>query len=227
MFRVDRQKYTAVAIWLHWIVGIAILAQLALGLFMVDIPKETPDRSWYFNLHKSIGVTLALFIAIRIGWRLAHRPPPLDRLIPPWQLVASKISHVVLYLGMIAMPLTGLIMSSYSKYGVKAWGLKIIDGSDDKVAREFWLELHELTADILMVVIAIHVIAALKHLMIEKNGVFQRMLPSSKNRNSRAIASAVLPRLSFRLMSAFASMRTRAVSTSPCPATHINALRSL
>ena len=172
-----RSKYTTVAIWLHWIVGIAILGQLALGLYMVGIPKETPDRSWYFNLHKSIGVTLAIFILLRIVWRLGHRPPSLQGLIPAWQITASTVGHWLLYLGMIAMPVTGLIMSSYSKYGVKVWGLKLIAGIDDKTAREFWVGIHETTADILMVVIAIHVLAALKHLMIEKNGVFQRMVP--------------------------------------------------
>jgi cytochrome b561 len=177
MNRMAQQKYTKMAIGLHWLIGIAILAQLALGLYMVDIPKETAGRAWYFNLHKSIGVTLALFILLRIWWRLSHRPPPLERLIAKWQVVASQISHGILYLCMVAMPVTGMIMSSYSKYGVKAWGMQLIAGSDDKDAREFWLALHELTAEILMVVIAIHVIAALKHLMIEKNGVFQRMLP--------------------------------------------------
>ena len=177
MNRFAQQKYTSTAIGLHWLIGIAILAQLALGLYMVDIPKETAGRAWYFNLHKSIGVTLALFILLRIWWRLSHRPPPLDRIIPKWQVVASTISHWILYLCMVFMPVTGMIMSSYSKYGVKAWGIQLIYGSDDKNAREFWFELHEITADILMVVIAIHVIAALKHLMIEKNGLFQRMLP--------------------------------------------------
>jgi cytochrome b561 len=170
-------KYSSIAIWLHWIVGIALLGQLALGLYMVDIPKETPDRSWYFNLHKSIGVTVAIFILLRIIWRLGHRPPSLQGLIPAWQITASTVSHWLLYLGMVAMPATGLIMSSYSKYGVKVWGLKLIAGIDDKTAREFWVGIHETTADILMVVIAIHVLAALKHLMIEKNGVFQRMVP--------------------------------------------------
>ncbi len=177
MAKIDQQKYTSAAIGLHWIVGLGILLQLGLGLFMVDIPKDTPDRSWYYNLHKSIGVTLALFILLRIWWRLGHRPPPLDRLIPVWQVIASKISHWLLYLCMIGMPVTGMIMSSYSKYGVKCWGVKIIDGSDHKEARELWLSIHEFTSEILMVVIAIHVIAALKHLMIEKNGVFQRILP--------------------------------------------------
>ncbi len=165
------------AIWLHWIVGIALLGQLALGLYMGDIPKDTPDRAWYFNLHKSIGVTLAVFIVLRVIWRLSHRPPSLEGLIPDWQVIASKINHWLLYLCMIAMPVTGMTMSSYSKYGVKVWGMKLITGSDNEASREFWLELHEITAVILMVVIAIHVIAALKHLMIEKNGVFQRIMP--------------------------------------------------
>ena len=177
MDRLVQEKYTSAAIWLHWIIGIGLLVQLGLGLYMVDIPKETPDRAWYFNLHKSIGVTLALFIILRIGWRLGHHPPPLDRLISQWQVNASKVSHWVLYLCMIAMPLTGMIMSSYSKYGVKAWGVQIFSSSDDKGAREFWMGLHEITSEILMVVIAVHVIAALKHLIIENNGVFQRMLP--------------------------------------------------
>lgn len=172
-----RQKYTSVAIWLHWVVGIAILGQLALGVYMGDIPKDTPDRSWYFNLHKSIGVTLAIFIVLRIIWRLSHRPPPLEGLIPAWQVMASKISHWVLYLCMIAMPTTGMIMSSYSKYGVKVWGMKLIPGSDNEASREFWLGLHEFTSEILMVFIAIHVLAALKHLMMEDSNVFQRMTP--------------------------------------------------
>lgn len=177
MTYVTREKYTSVAIWLHWIIGIAILGQLALGLYMGDIPKDTPDRAWYFNLHKSIGVTLAVFILLRVIWRLGHRPPSLEGLIPAWQVMASKVNHGLLYLCMIAMPVTGMIMSSYSKYGVKVWGIKLIPGSDNEASREFWLELHEITAEILMVVIAIHVIAALKHLLIEKNTVFQRMLP--------------------------------------------------
>lgn len=172
-----KEKYTSVAIWLHWIIGIAILGQLALGLYMGDIPKDTPDRSWYFNLHKSIGVTLAAFILLRVIWRLGHRPPSLEGLIPAWQVTASNISHWLLYLCMIIMPATGMIMSSYSKYDVKVWGMKLIQHSDNEASREFWLELHEITSEIFMVVIAIHVIAALKHLMIEKNGVFQRIVP--------------------------------------------------
>ena len=91
--------------------------------------------------------------------------------------MASKISHWLLYLCMIAMPTTGMTMSSYSKYGIKVWGMKLIPGRDIEASREFWLELHEITAEIFMVVIAIHVIASLKHLMIEKNGVFQRIMP--------------------------------------------------
>ena len=172
-----KEKYTTVAIWLHWIVGIAILGQLALGVYMGDIPKDTPDRSWYFNLHKSIGVTLALFIALRLIWRFSHRPPALEGLIPAWQVLASKISHWVLYLCMVVMPTTGMIMSSYSKYGVKVWGMKLIPGSANEASREFWLGLHGITAQIFMVVIAIHVLAALKHLMMEDSKVFQRMTP--------------------------------------------------
>jgi cytochrome b561 len=171
------QKYTNAAIWLHWIVGIAILVQLGIGLYMVELPKNTPVRAWYFNFHKSLGVTLAIFILLRVWWRATHRPPPLTGIIAAWQVMAAKINHWLLYLCIVAMPATGMLMSSNSKYGVKFWGLPFIKGHEDESAREFWLNIHETVADVLMVLIAIHVLAALKHLIVDKNGVFQRITP--------------------------------------------------
>jgi cytochrome b561 len=178
------EKYTTAAIWLHWIVAILILAQLALGLYMVDIPKNTPGRAWYFNLHKSLGVTIAIFVVLRIWWRATHTPPSLARIIPDWQVLAAKINHWLLYICIVAMPVTGMIMSSYSKYGVKFWGLPLISGSEDKASREFWVGIHEFVADVLMVLIALHVLAALKHLLVDKNGVFQRMMPGGAQSSS-------------------------------------------
>jgi cytochrome b561 len=188
-----RQKYTTAAIWLHWIVGILILAQLALGLYMVDIPKNTPDRAWYFNVHKSLGVTIAIFVVLRIWWRATHTPPSLIGIIPDWQVLASKISHWLLYVCIVAMPASGMIMSSYSKYGVKFWGLPLIPGNEVKATRELWVDIHEFIGDALMVLIAIHVLAALKHLLVDKNGVFQRMTPGGAESGSVRRAHESIP----------------------------------
>ncbi len=173
-----REKYTKLAIWLHWIIGIAILVQLALGLFMVDLPRGTPERSYYFNLHKSLGVTIALFVLLRLWWRATHTPPTLQGIIPDWQVAASKLSHWVLYLCLILMPVSGFIASSYSKFGIKVWGLfEIASWGEDKELREVWIEVHEVTMYVLVAVLVIHVLAALKHLLVDKDGVFQRMTP--------------------------------------------------
>ena len=71
-------RYTLTAIVLHWLIGIAVFAQIGLGLWMIGIPKSPPGvRAYWFNVHKSIGITIALLVLVRIAWRLAHRPPAL------------------------------------------------------------------------------------------------------------------------------------------------------
>src|SRR5579862_3347911 len=86
--------YTRTAVVLHWLIGICVLAQIALGLWMLTIPKSPPGvRAYWFNMHKSIGITLALLIFARLLWRLAHRAPPLPATMPDWQRSAAKASH--------------------------------------------------------------------------------------------------------------------------------------
>ena len=68
------QHYDKVAITLHWLVAIGVFVMIGLGWYMTDIPKGTPDRAFWFNLHKSIGVTLGVLVLIRLWWRLTHKP---------------------------------------------------------------------------------------------------------------------------------------------------------
>jgi cytochrome b561 len=178
MAEASAQKYTKPAIWLHWLIGVAIIAQVGIGLYMVDIPKETPGRSEWFNFHKSLGLSIALFVLLRIWWRLGHAAPNLAGLMPDWQHKAAKASHWLLYVCMVAMPASGYIASSFSKFGVKFWGIKLPSwGWEDKALRESWVEVHEITMYVLVTLIAIHIAAALKHLIVDKDGIFQRMLP--------------------------------------------------
>ncbi|MFN0039207.1 MAG: cytochrome b [Burkholderiales bacterium] len=172
-------RYTTPAIAFHWIVGIAVLTLIGLGLYMVDIPKGTPDRAFYFNLHKSLGVTTAILVAIRLWWRARNPPPLLPASLPNWQVQASKISHALLYLCLILMPLSGFSASQFTKYGVNYFELFKIPpmGWENKEIYDFLQGIHHITAELLMVLVAIHVLAALKHLVINRDGVFQRMLP--------------------------------------------------
>lgn len=190
-------RYNKVAIVLHWLIALMIFCMLAVGWYMSDLPKDAPKlmsldlfnwhihtvqfteatsaRSYYFNLHKSFGVTVFALILLRIYWRVTHTPPALPASIAAWQIKAAKASHHLLYLLMVLMPLSGLIMAAYSKYGVKWFGIPVISGMDNEALRGLFKEIHETIAVILLTFIVIHVLAALKHKFVDKDEIMDRM----------------------------------------------------
>lgn len=190
-------RYTKTAMALHWLIAFALLGMFVLGWYMTDLPKDSPKiasidlfdlgiftvqqaepasiRGFYFNLHKSIGVTLLALIAFRVYWRLTHEPPALLASLKAWEKKLAAWSHKILYLLMLALPVSGLIMASYSKYGVKWFGLKLIPGMDNNPLREKLAEVHELIGIVLLVVIVVHVLGALKHKFIDKDEALKRM----------------------------------------------------
>jgi cytochrome b561 len=194
-----QNQYTKTAIVLHWLIGIGILAMFGLGWFMADIPKDQPKamsfdlfdlgiytwnmatevtpRTFYFNLHKSVGITLLALIVVRLFWRITHRPPALlDTLTATEKKIATG-GHHLLYLLMFALPITGLVMAINSKfeYGVKWFGISLMNGLDNKAIRESFVDVHEVVGIIMLVVIGIHVLGALKHKFIDKDGTMSRM----------------------------------------------------
>ena len=173
------QRYDNVAITLHWIVSISVFVMIGLGWYMTDIPKGTPDRAFFYNLHKSIGVTLAIIILIRVAWRWTHDPPPLPHSTASWIVNGAKLSHGLLYALLVLMPVAGFIASNFTKYGVTYFGLFKVGPlfAESKALYELFQGIHHAASEVLVIVIVIHVAAALKHLLIDKDGVFYRMLP--------------------------------------------------
>jgi cytochrome b561 len=194
----DAHHYTITAKLLHWLIAIAIFGMFALGWFMADIPKEAPKqsvfdifdlgifhwtvseeispRSFYFNLHKSFGVTIFALIIIRILWRLTHTPPAL---LASYKAIERKLAsgaHHLLYLLMFILPLSGVIMAVYSKYGIKWFGMPFIKGLDNNPMREIFKSAHEIIGLIMVTIIAIHILGALKHKFIDKDETLSRML---------------------------------------------------
>lgn len=172
-------RYDRVAIALHWLIALGVLAQIALGWWMIEIPKQPVGvRAWWFNLHKSIGLTLGALIVVRVAWRLSHRPPPLPDSVPRWQVRTARTSHALLYLCLIAMPLAGYLGSTFSGYPIKYFGLTIHGwGWKDDDLKELFSAVHYSAAWLFMALIAVHVAAALKHLLIDRDGVFARIWP--------------------------------------------------
>ena len=177
------ESYTATAKFLHWLIAVAVFAQISLGVWMIGIPKAPPGiRVYWFNVHKSIGITLGLVILVRLLWRLTHRAPPLPATVPAWQRIAAKASHALLYVCMILMPLSGYLGSSFTKYPIVYFGTRLPHwGWDAPALKELCSQVHLVTVIIFITLITIHVAAAFKHLIINRDGVFQRMWPWRSN----------------------------------------------
>jgi cytochrome b561 len=193
----NNTKYTNVAIALHWLIGIAILFMFILGWFMTELPKESAKttsfdifnlglmtwevakeespRAFYFNLHKSIGLTILMLIVLRMYWRFTHRPPAFLNSMKLWEKRLAKATHHSLYLLMFLIPLSGIIMSAGSKYGIKWFGFKVIPGFDDKAIRELFFEFHEIFGLLLLLLLIFHILGAIKHSIIDKDGTLRRM----------------------------------------------------
>lgn len=177
--------YTRTAIVLHWLIAAFVFVQISLGLWMIGIPKAPPGiRVYWFNVHKSIGITLGAIILVRLLWRLTHRAPPLPASVPQWQRIAAKSSHVMLYVCMITMPLSGYLGSSFTKYPIIYWGMRLPHwGWEAPALKELCSQVHFVTVIVFITLIAIHVSAALKHLLVDRDDVFQRMWRISPGSN--------------------------------------------
>lgn len=175
-------RYDRVAMTLHWLVAIGVLAQIILGLWMVDIPKLPAGvRVYWFNLHKSIGITLGVLIVVRLAWRFTRRPPPLPSTVPAWQRRVAGASHVLLYACMVTMPLAGYLGSTFSGYPIRYFGVLLPGwGWKDEALKDFFSNVHFFAALLFISLIKLHVLAAFKHLWMDRDGVFHRMLPGRR-----------------------------------------------
>ena len=172
------ERYSNVAIALHWLLALAIIGQIAFGWYLQGVPRGTPDRTIFVNLHKSTGLTLGLLILFRLYWRLTHKAPPLPATMPAWERLAARTTHWALYACMLIMPLAGYTASNFSKFGVKYFNVWLLPpwGVDDKQIYAIFNTTHVVTSYVFVALIALHVAAGLSHLA-RRDGVFRRMWP--------------------------------------------------
>ncbi|RKT21847.1 cytochrome b561 [Paraburkholderia sp. RAU2J] len=170
-------RYAGEMIALHWLIALGILGLLAVGFYMVGLPKGLPVKATLINLHKSLGLTVFLLVLLRIVALAAFNRPPL----PPmraWQRAAARITQGLLYVGMIVMPLAGYLGSSFNRFGTRFWGLPLPKwGWEDPHLRELFFGIHKVTAYVLIALIVLHVAGALKHQWIDRDNLLARMLP--------------------------------------------------
>jgi cytochrome b561 len=171
-------RYAGSMIALHWLIALVIIGLLALGLYMVGLPKGLPVKATLINLHKSLGLTVFLLVLLRIMARVALHRPPLPPM-RPWQRAAARTTQGLLYVAMVAMPLCGYLGSSLNTYRMRFWGIPLSKwGWDDASLRERFFGLYQAIGYAPIVLIARHVAGAIKHqLMIDRDKLLGRMLP--------------------------------------------------
>ena len=174
----EEPRYDRVAILMHWLVAVLIVAAVALGLVMVEIPGLTPTKLKYFSWHKWLGVTVLLLAALRLLWRLRHGAPRAIEM-PAWQRRMAELVHGLLYLLMFAVPLSGYFYSLAAGVPVVYLGVLplpvLIDA--DPVLKPVLKEVHEVLVYTMLVFVLAHVAAAIKHHWVDRDGLLRRMLP--------------------------------------------------
>lgn len=173
------QRYTKTAVLLHWLIALLVVAGFALGITMVDIPGLTPTKLKYFSWHKWLGVTVLGLACLRLLWRLTHPAPAYPQSMPEWQKKSAGALHGLLYFLIFAVPLSGYFYSLAAGVPVVYLGIVplpvLIDA--DQELKPILKQVHYVLTMSLLASVVLHVLAALKHLLIDRDGVFKRMLP--------------------------------------------------
>jgi cytochrome b561 len=180
------QRYTSTAIALHWLIALLIAGAFTLGLVMTDIAGLTPTKLRYFSWHKWAGVTVLALAALRLLWRLAHRPPALPGALPAWQRGAAHGLHCLLYVLMFAVPLSGYFYTLAAGvpvvyFGVVELPVLIAPNAELKPLLKmvhYWLNM------LMAGTVGLHVAAALKHQFIDRDGILRRMMPFATSREN-------------------------------------------
>ncbi|MCU0840938.1 MAG: cytochrome b [Thiobacillaceae bacterium] len=174
-------RYTGIAQALHWLMAVLILAALPLGWVMTEMDLS-PLKLRLYSWHKWLGVTVFMLAVLRLAWRATHPAPALPAGMPGWQRAAAGISHALLYLLMLAIPLSGWLMSSAKGFQTVWFGvLPIPDllGRDEALGE--WLNAaHVWLTYALAALLLAHVAAALKHHFVDRDDVLTRMLPGHR-----------------------------------------------
>ncbi len=169
-------RYTPVAIVLHWVLAIVIVAGFSIGLLWSDEPPS-PGRVRWINYHKWIGVTILALSLLRLLWRLGHRPPALPGSMRPWQRMASSWVHRALYVFFFFVPLMGWAYSNALGFPVVYLGwIPLPDlAPKNKALADVLIDVHATLAWTLAGLVGLHVAAALKHHFVDKDGLLWRM----------------------------------------------------
>jgi len=193
----NNQRYTRVAIWLHWLIALLVLGLMASGIWMTDAVEEAGSQKLalqIYQLHKSFGLIILALTLVRLIWRFVHRPPEFVADMPRWERVAARIIQWLFYVLMIGLPVTGWLMVSASPIGLPTLffgelnvphypAFSALDYGELELWESRFSEIHEYVAYGGIALIVLHSSAALRHHFLLADDTLRRMLPAMKPRD--------------------------------------------
>ena len=183
-FRNTQDTWGAVARGFHWLIAMLVLAQFVIGTVAEEM-KLTPAKLDLFVWHKSIGVTILLLAVLRLAWRFGNPPPAPPAGTPGWERKLAGLAHWLLYALIFAVPLSGWWVSDASRVPFKAFFLVPMPDfiATDRALQEAAAEVHETLMMALLVVVILHIGAALRHHFLLRDDVLRRMLTGRSSRD--------------------------------------------
>jgi cytochrome b561 len=159
-----------------------MFAVLPLAWVMVSVARDNPSRDALFTLHKSIGMTILALTIVRLVWRGANPVPAFPARLSRWETVPAKLSHWLLYLILLVMPISGYVLSTASGHPVTFFGLfEFPSLPQNKLLAQLAVDIHLLTQWVVYALIALHILATTWHILLRRDAVLDRMLPEQRN----------------------------------------------
>ncbi|MBK1780064.1 cytochrome b [Advenella sp. WQ 585] len=178
------QPYTRTAITLHWLMALGLTGTFALGFYMQDLPLS-PAKLQYYAWHKWAGIVMLLLVLVRVVWRITHKAPELPESMSAFMRFMANAAHWVLYALMLAIPLSGWLMSSAQGFQVVwfgVWPLPDLVGKSQELGA-LLNTVHWALNYFLLAFVIIHACAALKHHFLDKDDILTRMVPVLDKKN--------------------------------------------
>jgi cytochrome b561 len=176
-----KQQWGFVTRTLHWLIAVLVFGMIAAGLYAGSVDINTPAGEMrYFaviDVHKSFGILLVVLILFRVVWRLSETTPALSADVPLWEVVLARVSQLLIYLGLIVIPVSGFLWATAYGEPIRFFGSKLptiihVKGGQATLAHHF----HITAAFILLGIVGLHVAGALKNHFVGRNEVLRNML---------------------------------------------------
>ncbi len=178
MLRNSKHAWGAVSQWLHWLIVVLLVMQYSLGWLAASLPPGL-DKLVLLSRHKSLGILILALAAMRLGWRALNPTPAMPAGMTVSVRRLAHVTHALMYAGLLALPLSGWIMSSARNFPVAFFNLFQLPDLVSPGESVYLVSrtIHVGLTWLLLASVALHILAALKHHFLDRDDVLRRMLP--------------------------------------------------